>query len=209
MMKLGGVAKTPLLLREFCVFSLRAQKTLLNKGVKKLKYLRLGVGKINVQACNKQFWRKLKLFNIKDPFCTNGLNVYARYEIRTMEAVSHFHGILIHECKKRLQSSASECLACMKECVLDEMRRDAFQYRSVSNFASASATQGNADVPAPASFKGERPEKFLDTNFKRWQQKMFYLTTLNLSRFLIKDHPSGGDAIDTQSNTTAEVREDI
>ncbi|KAD7117591.1 hypothetical protein E3N88_04859 [Mikania micrantha] len=33
----------------------------------------------------------------------------------------------------------------------------------------------------------ERPEKFVGLNFKRWQQKMlFYLTTLNLVRFLTK-----------------------
>ncbi|KAL7208773.1 hypothetical protein ACSBR1_030495 [Camellia fascicularis] len=31
----------------------------------------------------------------------------------------------------------------------------------------------------------EKPEKFLGTDFKIWQQKMlFYLTTLNLARFL-------------------------
>ena len=36
----------------------------------------------------------------------------------------------------------------------------------------------------------ERPEKFNGKNFKRWQQKMFfYLTTLNLARFLTKDAP--------------------
>ncbi|KAL7178678.1 hypothetical protein ACSBR1_042098 [Camellia fascicularis] len=32
---------------------------------------------------------------------------------------------------------------------------------------------------------GEKPEKFLGTDFKRWQQKMlFYLITLNLACFL-------------------------
>ena len=37
---------------------------------------------------------------------------------------------------------------------------------------------------------GEKPEKFNGLHFKRWQQKMlFYLTTLNLARFLIKDVP--------------------
>ena len=36
----------------------------------------------------------------------------------------------------------------------------------------------------------ERPEKFDGSNFKRWQQKMqFYLTTLNLVRFLTEDAP--------------------
>ena len=37
---------------------------------------------------------------------------------------------------------------------------------------------------------GEKPEKFNGTDFKRWQQKMlFYLTTLNLARFLNEDGP--------------------
>ena len=38
---------------------------------------------------------------------------------------------------------------------------------------------------------GEKPEKFNGTKFKRWQQKMlFYLTTLNLTRFLQEDAPT-------------------
>ena len=38
---------------------------------------------------------------------------------------------------------------------------------------------------------GEKPEKFNGTEFKRWQQKMlFYLTTLNLARFLQEDAPA-------------------
>ncbi|XP_074569683.1 uncharacterized protein LOC141826336 [Curcuma longa] len=36
----------------------------------------------------------------------------------------------------------------------------------------------------------EKPEKFIGMNFKRWQQKMlFYLTTLNLARFLTEEPP--------------------
>ena len=36
----------------------------------------------------------------------------------------------------------------------------------------------------------EKPEKFNGLNFKRWQQKMlFYLTTLNLARFLTEEPP--------------------
>ena len=38
---------------------------------------------------------------------------------------------------------------------------------------------------------GEKPEKFNGTEFKRWQQKMlFYLTTLNLARFLQENAPA-------------------
>ena len=38
--------------------------------------------------------------------------------------------------------------------------------------------------------KPEKPEKFDGTEFKRWQQKMlFYLTTLQLARFLQEDPP--------------------
>ena len=36
---------------------------------------------------------------------------------------------------------------------------------------------------------GEKIKKFNRTEFKRWQQKMFYLTTLNLARFLHEDAP--------------------
>ena len=37
----------------------------------------------------------------------------------------------------------------------------------------------------------EKPEKFNGIEFKRWQQKMmFYLTTLNLTRFLQEDAPA-------------------
>ena len=36
---------------------------------------------------------------------------------------------------------------------------------------------------------GEKLEKFSGLNFKRWQQKMFYLTTLNLTRFLTEEAP--------------------
>ena len=44
-------------------------------------------------------------------------------------------------------------------------------------------------VPISVS-PGEKPEKFSGLNFKRWQQKMlFYLTTLNLARFLTEEVP--------------------
>ena len=43
--------------------------------------------------------------------------------------------------------------------------------------------------PVPAAHV-EKPEKFNGSNFKRWQQKMlFYLTTLNMSRFLKEETP--------------------
>ncbi|XP_073131450.1 uncharacterized protein [Henckelia pumila] len=46
-----------------------------------------------------------------------------------------------------------------------------------------------AAVPVSNSH-GEKPEKFTGADFKRWQQKMlFYLTTLNLARFLSEDAP--------------------
>ncbi|KAK6153677.1 hypothetical protein DH2020_013316 [Rehmannia glutinosa] len=51
-----------------------------------------------------------------------------------------------------------------------------------------------SSVPAPAPAPGEKPEKFGGSGFKRWQQKMlFYLTTLNLARFLTKDAPTMGE----------------
>ena len=45
------------------------------------------------------------------------------------------------------------------------------------------------NVPTHVSH-GEKPEKFNGNDFKRWQQKMlFYLTTLNLAKFLREDAP--------------------
>ena len=47
-------------------------------------------------------------------------------------------------------------------------------------------------VMAPMTMShGEKSEKFNRTDFKRWQQNMlFYLTTLNLARFLREDTPA-------------------
>ncbi|KAL7178738.1 hypothetical protein ACSBR1_042151 [Camellia fascicularis] len=47
----------------------------------------------------------------------------------------------------------------------------------------------DAVVIVPVNHR-EKSEKFLGTNFKRWQQKMlFYLITLNLTLFLREDAP--------------------
>ncbi|KAA0048117.1 hypothetical protein E5676_scaffold546G00690 [Cucumis melo var. makuwa] len=44
--------------------------------------------------------------------------------------------------------------------------------------------------PVTGVAHGEKPEKFGDVDFKRWQQKiLFYLTTLNLAKFLTEDAP--------------------
>ena len=52
----------------------------------------------------------------------------------------------------------------------------------------------------------EKPEKFKGTNFKRWQQKMFYLTTLSLTRFLKKTAPVlSKDEQDAQSVAAVEA----
>ncbi|XXG39618.1 hypothetical protein AAC387_Pa01g0534 [Persea americana] len=47
-------------------------------------------------------------------------------------------------------------------------------------------------IPTPViANHGEKPGKFNGTEFKRWQQKMlFYLTTLNLARFLHREAPT-------------------
>ena len=45
-----------------------------------------------------------------------------------------------------------------------------------------------AMVPVPVNH-GEKSEKFNGLNFKRWQQKIFYLTTMNLARFLSEEAP--------------------
>ncbi|KAI5323957.1 hypothetical protein L3X38_033030 [Prunus dulcis] len=47
-------------------------------------------------------------------------------------------------------------------------------------------------IPASSSHE-EKPEKFNGIDFKRWQQNMqFYLTTLNLPKFLKEDTPATG-----------------
>ena len=49
------------------------------------------------------------------------------------------------------------------------------------------------DVTVPVNH-AEKLEKFNGLNFKRWQQKMlFYLTTLNLARFLTEDPPQANE----------------
>ena len=49
--------------------------------------------------------------------------------------------------------------------------------------------QGAQMMTMPVN-NAEKPEKFSGLNFKRWQQKMlFYLTTLNLARFLTEEAP--------------------
>ncbi|KAL2517556.1 Uncharacterized protein Adt_13803 [Abeliophyllum distichum] len=57
------------------------------------------------------------------------------------------------------------------------------------------ATTMNPTVAGPSASThishGEKPEKFNGVDFKRWQQKMlFYLTMLNLAKFLMEDPPS-------------------
>ena len=54
----------------------------------------------------------------------------------------------------------------------------------------ASTSTQPLSVTVPVNHN-EKPEKFNGLNFKTWQQKMlFYLTTLNLARFLKEDPPT-------------------
>ncbi|XP_076891628.1 uncharacterized protein LOC143543112 [Bidens hawaiensis] len=56
--------------------------------------------------------------------------------------------------------------------------------------AVAVTTDLVAPLPSAVMSHAEKPEKFTGVNFKQWQQKMFfYLTTLNLARFLIETVP--------------------
>jgi len=63
-----------------------------------------------------------------------------------------------------------------------------------TNNASSSVPARVLSIPTVQTFPvnhGEKPEKFNGVDFKRWQQKMlFYLTTLNLARFLKEDAPA-------------------
>ena len=67
---------------------------------------------------------------------------------------------------------------------------DDVPYVPVSSSVTApSIVKEPASVAIPVNH-AERPEKFNGQNFNRWQQKMFfYLTTLNLARFLTEDAP--------------------
>ncbi|XP_076934704.1 uncharacterized protein LOC143601090 [Bidens hawaiensis] len=64
-----------------------------------------------------------------------------------------------------------------------------------------------APLPTAVTSHAEKPEKFTGVNFKRWQQKMFfYLTTLNLARFLDEIVPQVDEgAMDVQSLSTVQA----
>ncbi|XP_074569769.1 uncharacterized protein LOC141826428 [Curcuma longa] len=65
------------------------------------------------------------------------------------------------------------------------MDTDNVEVQQTQPVTAPSAPIGNVPIA-----HGERPEKFTGLNFKRWQQKMFfYLTTLNLARFLTEEPP--------------------
>lgn len=52
------------------------------------------------------------------------------------------------------------------------------------------AASSSLSTPAHAMTPAEKPRKFSDIDFKRWQMKMlFYLTTLSLQRFIKEDPP--------------------
>nr|XP_015888322.2 uncharacterized protein LOC107423301 [Ziziphus jujuba var. spinosa] len=54
-------------------------------------------------------------------------------------------------------------------------------------------------MPPPVNH-ADRPDKFNGAHFKRWQQKMlFYLTALNLARFLIQDMPPSNEESDKET----------
>lgn len=51
-------------------------------------------------------------------------------------------------------------------------------------------SSNTASVVSPNNAHEEKSKKFTRVDFKRWQQKMlFYLTTLNLAKFLNKNAP--------------------
>lgn len=58
--------------------------------------------------------------------------------------------------------------------------------------ASGNGNESRANIALPnVPFPHvDKPKKFISIDFKRWQKKMlFYLTTLNLVRFLVEDAP--------------------
>ncbi|XP_019229858.1 PREDICTED: uncharacterized protein LOC109210842 [Nicotiana attenuata] len=62
-----------------------------------------------------------------------------------------------------------------------------------TTIAMATASSSRT-TPAPAMAPTEKPGKFSDVDFKRWQQKMyFYLTTFSLQHFISEDVPVLGE----------------
>ncbi|KAI3812677.1 hypothetical protein L1987_17389 [Smallanthus sonchifolius] len=73
--------------------------------------------------------------------------------------------------------------------------------QALSTVVPAIMTPAVATLPNAVTSHAEKPEKFTGVNFKRWQQKMFfYLTTLNLARFLTETVPQLNEGeMDAQS----------
>ena len=72
---------------------------------------------------------------------------------------------------------------------------------------TTTVAQGNTLINLPINH-AEKPENFSGLHFKRWQQKMFfYLTTLNLARFLTEEAPqiAEGTAGDVQTVSAVEA----
>ncbi|GJZ14286.1 7-ethoxycoumarin O-deethylase-like protein [Tanacetum coccineum] len=64
------------------------------------------------------------------------------------------------------------------------------QLMAIDTNVTAHVNVTGAPVTNTIANHAEKPEKFNGKNFKRWQQKMFfYLTTLNLARFLNETAP--------------------
>ena len=62
----------------------------------------------------------------------------------------------------------------------------------------------NGNITVPVTHE-EKPEKFSGANFKQWQNKiLFYLTTLNLTKYL-KDHPG---PVEGETETAKQLREE-
>ncbi|GKC96469.1 hypothetical protein Tco_1161911, partial [Tanacetum coccineum] len=63
-----------------------------------------------------------------------------------------------------------------------------------------------APVTNTVANHAEKPETFNGQNFKRWQQKMFfYITTLNLARFLKETAPQVESPVECQSSNAQAV----
>ncbi|GJX41829.1 pol polyprotein [Tanacetum coccineum] len=83
-------------------------------------------------------------------------------------------------CQGRLYNS-------FERCTLGNRQRIYFKGIVMTNETNVTAPVNvtGAPVTNTVANHAEKPEKFNGHNFKRWQQKMFfYLTTLNLARFL-------------------------
>ena len=90
---------------------------------------------------------------------------------------------------EKIKTFLTHFLRCSKKMAIESNNVVMDELAQVATPTVARVPTFPTTIPISISL-GEKLEKFSRLNFKRWQQKMlFYLTTLNLTRFLIENAP--------------------